>query len=105
MALDNLAGLFMSGRAGVLPETEAALKGFRSLGIPVTVLLVTQKNEIGRLANEVDLRAAVATLTAHGVPHDWCRLSPEDFLPLDGHPTAAGYDKVVACADRTLGRN
>jgi len=104
-ALDNLAGLFMSGRAGVLPETEAALKGFKSLGIPVTVLLVTQKNEIGRLANEADLAAAVATLNAHSVPHDWCRLSHEDFLPHDGHPTAAGYDQVVACADRALGGN
>jgi hypothetical protein len=105
MAVENLGAFFVPGKAGVLPETEAALKGFKALGIPVKVLLVTQKNETGPLANEVDLAAAVATLKAHGVPHESCQLSHEDFLPLDGHPTADGYDKVVACADRALGGN
>jgi hypothetical protein len=105
MAVENLGAFFVPGKAGVLPETEAALKGFKSLGIPVKVLLVTQKNETGTLGNEVDLAAAVATLDAHGLPHELCRLSHEDFLQLDGHPTAAGYEKVVACVDRALGGN
>lgn len=104
-AVENLAGLFKPGNAGVLPQTDSALKGFKSLGVPVKVLLLTQKNETGRFANEADLTAAVATLNAQGVPHELCRLSHEDFLPLDGHPTAAGYDKVVACADRALSGN
>ena len=105
IAVENLAGFFNSGNARLPPETEAALRGFKSLGVPVKVLLVTQKNETGTLANEADLNAAVATLNAHGVPHELCRLGHEDFLSLDGHPTAAGYDKVVACADRALGGN
>ena len=74
-AVENLAGLFMSGNAKTLPETDAALKAFKSLGVPVKVLLVTQKNETGRLANDVDLNAAVATLNAHGLGHELCRLT------------------------------
>lgn len=66
MAVENLAALFVPGRTSALPGTEAALEGFKSLGIPVKVLLVTQKNETGTLGNEVDLAAAVATLNVHG---------------------------------------
>jgi hypothetical protein len=104
IAVENLASLVKSGKTGGnLPGTEAALKAFKALGVPVRVLLVTQKNETGMLGNEVDAAAAVASLNAHGLAYDWCRLSHDDFLSIDGHPTAAGYDKVVACADRALG--
>ena len=103
MAVENLAGVLVHQKAGVLPGTEAALKGFKSLGIPVKVLLVPQKNETGMLGNEADMAAAVATLNAHGVPYDQCHLNYDDFLPVDGHPSAAGYEKLAACADRALG--
>ncbi len=69
LAVENLAGLLVHGKAGVLPGNEAALRGFKSLGIPVKVLLVTQKNETGLLGNEQDTAAAIATLNAHGIPY------------------------------------
>ncbi len=64
--------------------------------------MVTQRNETGLLGNEGDASAAVASLTAHGLPYEWCRLDHGDYLQIDGHPTAAGYDKLMACADRAL---
>jgi hypothetical protein len=103
LAVENLAGLLVHGKAGVLPGTEVALQNFKSLGIPVKVLLVTQKNETGLLGNEQDTAAAVALLNAHGVPHDQCHLGYDDFLRLDSHPNAAGYERLAACADRSLG--
>ena len=104
IAVENLAGMIKSGKTGgIFPETEAALKSFKALGIPVKVLMVTQRNETGMLGNEADTSAAIATLTAHGVPYESCRLNHDDFLSIDGHPTAAGYDKLMACADRALG--
>ena len=103
IAVEGVAGVINFGTTrGVLPQTEAALKAFKTLGVPIKVLMVNQRNETGELANEADVAAAVGALNAHGIPHDWCHLSPDDFLPIDGHPTAAGYDKLVACVDRTL---
>lgn len=102
IAVENVANAVKSG-AGVLSPAETSLGRFKALGIPVKALMVTQRNETGMLGNEVDLTAAVAALTAHGLPYDWCRLNHDDFLRIDGHPTAAGYDKLVACADRALG--
>ena len=102
IAVENIAGLAKFVAGGPLPETEAALKAFKALGIPVKVLLVTQRDETGSLGNEADATGAAAALKAHGLPHDWCRLNHDDFLPIDGHPTAAGYDKLAACAEQAL---
>jgi len=102
IAVKNLSALMNPASAGGLPETGAALAGFKALGIPLKVLMVTQRNEIGLMANEADARAAEAALEAHGLPYDWCRLGEADYLIVDGHPNAAGYDKLMACADRTL---
>jgi hypothetical protein len=54
------------------------------------------------LGNEGDASAAEASLKAHGLAYEWCRLDHGDYLQIDGHPTAAGYDKLMACADRAL---
>jgi hypothetical protein len=105
IAVENTAGIINFVTGGVLPETEAALKAFKALSIPVKVLLVTQRDETGALGNEADAERAVAALKAHGLPYDWCRLNHHDFLSIDGHPSAAGYDKLVACADRALAEN
>ena len=102
IAVGNVTGLFNPASGGILPQTQAALKAFKALGIPVNVLLVTQRDETGILGNEVDATGAVAALKGYGLPYDWCRLNGDDYLRLDGHPTAAGYDKIVACADRVL---
>lgn len=102
IAVENVANVVKPGKVGVLPQAENALQKFKSLGVPVKVLMVTQRNETGMLGNEVDATAAVAALKAHGLPHEGCRLSHGDFLAIDGHPNADGYDKLMACADRAL---
>jgi hypothetical protein len=102
MSVENVINLVRFAAAGLLPETEAALTAFKTLGIPVKVLLVTQRDETGVMGNEADLTGAVAALEAHGLPYEWCRLRHDDFLPVDGHPNAAGYDKLAACADHAL---
>jgi hypothetical protein len=90
--------------AGVRPENEAALDWFKALGIPFQVLMVTQRNEAGRWWRHPDSETAVAVLEAHAVPYSWCRLGEGDFMPNDGHPNRAGYDKLVACAQAALDR-
>lgn len=102
IAVENVANLAKYAAGGVLPETEAALKAFKALGVPVKVLLVTQRDETGTMGNEADATGAEAVLKAHGLSYDWCRLDHDDFLPIDGHPHAGGYEKLAACADRAL---
>jgi len=102
ISVENVINLTASRTGGPLPETEAALKKFKALGIPVKVLLVSQKDETGILGNEADARRAVAALDAHGLPYARCRLENDDFLRFDGHPTAAGYANLAACAEKAL---
>ena len=52
-----------------------------------------------------DADAAVEVLKNHSIPYRWCDLSVDDFMPHDGHPNRAGYDKVMACADEALGKS
>jgi hypothetical protein len=100
ISVENVVNLVKS--VGVLPQAESSLDKFRTSGVPVKVLMVTQRNETGLLGNEGDASAAEASLKAHGLAYEWCRLDHGDYLQIDGHPTAAGYDKLMACADRAL---
>ncbi len=102
IAVENIANLTRFVTGEVRHETEAALKAFKALGLPVKVLLVNQRDETGSLGNEADTAGAVAILKAHALPHGFCHLDHDDFLPIDGHPTAAGYDKLAACAEQAL---
>ena len=45
----------------------------------------------------------MAILDRQGVAYSRCPLTTADFLPIDGHPTQEGYDKIVACAHDALG--
>ena len=83
-------------------EADRALERFKSLGIPLHVMLVSQRDEVGPFGNRQALNAAMAVLNAHGVTHSWCRLSKGHFLPFDGHPNSAGYDYLSRCADQIL---
>ena len=84
------------------PDVEEALERFRSLGIPMQVLLVTQKEEIKPFGNRRELEAAIAVLNKHEIAHSQCDLSKGDFMPYDGHPNRSGYDKLVLCVDTAL---
>jgi hypothetical protein len=84
------------------PEAEEALEWFKSLGIPIHVLLVTQRDEIKPFENRRALATSAAVLNAHGIAHSRCDLSQGDFMRYDGHPNQVGYDKLVLCVDRVL---
>jgi hypothetical protein len=102
-ARDNLVAMIAGSEfKRSRPETEAALESFKALGIPLQVLLVPQRNEVGLVGDRAGGDAAVATLKSHGIAHRWCPLSRNDFLPIDPHPNRAGYDKLMACADEAL---
>ncbi|HUI95434.1 MAG TPA: hypothetical protein VLX44_06760 [Xanthobacteraceae bacterium] len=90
--------------AGVRAENVAALDSLKRIGIPFQVLMVPQRGEINLLADHPDADAAIVVLKDHSIPYRWCRLSEHDFMPYDGHPNRAGYDKIAACADSALGR-
>jgi hypothetical protein len=90
--------------AGIRLENEAALDSFKALGIPLHVLVILQRDEVGLWGDNADTVAALAVLDAHSVTHSRCRLAQGDFLPNDGHPNRAGYDKVAVCAHDVLDR-
>jgi hypothetical protein len=83
-------------------EADRALEGFKSLGIPLHVMLVSQRDEVGPFGNRQALNAAMGVLKTHGVTHSWCRLSKGHFLPFDGHPNSTGYDYLSGCVDQIL---
>ena len=83
-------------------EADSALARFKSLGIPLHVMLVSQRHEVGPFGNRQALNAAFAVLDTHGVAHSWCRLSKGHFLPFDGHPNRTGYEHLSRCAERVL---
>jgi hypothetical protein len=88
--------------ADVHPDTGAALDWLKAQQVPVHVLMVPQRNEIGWLGTRADSRNAEAELKAHVMPYSWCDLSGADFMPHDGHPNRGGYDKLADCADHIL---
>lgn len=86
----------------VAPGTDSTLASFKDMGIPLRVLLVPQRDESGLLSVTRARDVAAAALTSYGIAHRWCPLSPQDFLPNDGHPNRTGYDKLVSCVDHDL---
>jgi hypothetical protein len=103
-ALRGMAGGTNPDATGILPETETALESLKAHQVPIRVLMVPQRIEAGLLGMTLDSKQATAALDAHNLAYSWCHLSGGDFLPNDGHPNKAGYDKLAACADDALSR-
>jgi hypothetical protein len=93
-------GTRTSGR--ILPETAAALVSLRTEKVPVRVLMVPSRDESGLISQSANTRAAENALKANHLAFSWCRIPKSDYLPNDGHPTRAGYDKLVVCVDAVL---
>jgi hypothetical protein len=83
-------------------ENERGLKGLKDLGVPLHVLMIPQRNEMGLWWQQPDSQTATAILQRHDVPYTWCPLTIADYLKNDGHPTREGYDKIVTCAHNVL---
>lgn len=105
-ALETTRGFSSTAQAAnpFHPETEIALSAMKALGVPLHVMMVPQRSEAGPLGMARVTRAAMNLLDSRGIAHSWCNLSGQDFLPNDGHPNRAGYDKLVVCADAILSR-
>ncbi|MGW8206575.1 MAG: hypothetical protein ACWGMY_06405, partial [Hyphomicrobiaceae bacterium] len=50
-------------------------------------------------------RLAKMLLSRLGVNYQSCSISPDHFLPHDGHPSEAGYAQVGECLQRILRRS
>lgn len=105
-AIDVVRGLSGPAQAATQfhAETDPALSMMKSQGIPFHVIMVPQRAETGPLGMARMTHDAIKLLDSHGIAHSWCSLSARDFLPNDGHPNRAGYDKLAACADAILSR-
>jgi hypothetical protein len=104
-ALETLKAMMGRGprKSGkILPETTAALVSLQNEKVPVRVLMVTSRDESGFISRSVGTRAAEDALKANHLAFSWCRIPKSDYLPIDGHPTRAGYDKLVECVDAVL---
>jgi lysophospholipase L1-like esterase len=67
------------------------------------LILVPQKDEVGVLGKEnQDTKIAKAFLEKKNIDYAICDLELSDYMPIDGHPNAAGYKKLFQCLDNTI---
>jgi hypothetical protein len=67
------------------------------------VLLVPQRDEVGLLGREnLDTQRIRGFLTREGFEFYSCPLAIGDYMPIDGHPNRAGYQKLMTCLKSLL---
>jgi len=67
------------------------------------IVLVPQKDEVGLLGVEnVDTQIVKAFLQSQHFDWQFCPLSADDYMPIDGHPNKQGYEKMLACLRNVL---
>jgi hypothetical protein len=82
---------------GISKENESALKKFLGWAESATVILLPIKDEAALGADNPYTRLAKMLLSRLGVNYQSCSISPDHFLPHDGHPSEAGYAQVGEC--------
>jgi hypothetical protein len=87
------------------PAATEAFSWLLRLGKPLKVVLVPQRDEVGMRQKNHDTILVEQFLNRNSVSFDWCMLSGKHFLPLDGHPNAAGYDVLSRCVEAHLRSN
>lgn len=104
-ALETLKAMMGKGPRNsgkILPATAAALVSLHNEKVPVRVLMVPTRDETGLISKSLNTRVAEDALNANHLAFSWCRIPKLDYLPIDGHPNRAGYDKLVECVDAVL---
>lgn len=76
----------------------AALNALRSRYPNLQLILIPQRDEVGLLgAPNLDTQVVKQRLTQEQVPFTQCDLTSADYMPIDGHPNAKGYQKILRC--------
>ena len=61
------------------------------------LILVPQRDELRfGLKNKVTL-ALLDYLVSKVINYHWCDLTPNHFMPIDGHPNKKGYQAMMEC--------
>jgi len=84
------------------PDALTALARFRDLDLPIAVLLIPQRDEAALGEKNADSLMAERLLQQYSLAYSWCDLASEDYMPLDGHPNKAGYEKIGLCLEQLL---
>jgi hypothetical protein len=68
------------------------------------VVRVPQRDEVGLLGREnLDTMRVRKALAERQIQQTSCPLDLQDYMPIDGHPNAAGYRKIRTCLFAVLG--
>jgi hypothetical protein len=84
------------------PEVAEAISSLRRLDNRLRVILVPQRDEVGMRQKNPDSISVEHLLNELSIPFEWCPLAGEHFMPLDGHPNAAGYNVLAGCVEAHL---
>lgn len=80
-----------------------ALDRMRSMFSDVKIILVPQRDEVGLLGvKNLDSKFVERYLDDNFYDYRWCELTTSDYMPVDGHPNAAGYEKLLGCLKEAL---
>jgi hypothetical protein len=67
------------------------------------IILVPQRDEVGFLGKKNrDSELIQEYLESENYIFDWCKLTANDYMPLDGHPNGEGYNKLLNCLKNTI---
>jgi hypothetical protein len=107
---ERYATVFRKTEAAFTSETQEAfsinflaLRRLRSKYPELRIVLVPQRDEVGFLDRENEDTGRVRQfLSDEHISYYLCQLGLADYMPTDGHPNRAGYQKLRACVGRAL---
>lgn len=82
-----------------------ALNNLRVRFPNLQLILVPQHDEVGLLGTpNLDTQVVKQRLTQEQVPFTQCDLSIADYMLIDGHPNAKGYQKILGCTLKAMSK-
>jgi hypothetical protein len=107
LVLRYLDLLDMPNTSPVKDEFDANLRALERLHKKypeMRIVQVPQRDEVGLLGRKnLDTMRMQQALEEHSIEYTSCPLEMRDYMPIDGHPNAKGYDKLRACLFAVLG--
>ena len=65
---------------------------------------IPQRDEVGLLGRgNLDTMRMRQALAERNIEYTTCPLGMRDYMPIDGHPSARGYEKIRSCLFAVLG--
>ena len=102
----KLAGILRSTQKPSLTAYEAnfaALERIKAKYPNMALILVPQRDEVGLFGREnFDTQYVKQFLQKKGIAFSSCELEAGDYMPIDGHPNALGYEKLMGCVKAYL---